>query len=81
MVRTISIYEHFDIYLTPVTLTFNLFKNVSNGTSPPQGQQLCIIILKSMHYCTRYAPDSSIHVFDHPFLPLFDFCDVDLQPT
>ena len=24
-------------------------KNVSNGTSPPQGQQLCQIILKSMH--------------------------------
>ena len=34
-----------------------------------------------MHYCTRYAPDSSIHVFNHPFLPLFDSCDFDLQPT
>ena len=35
-----------------MTLTFNLPKNVSNGTFPPQGQQLCQIVLKSMHYCT-----------------------------
>ena len=42
-----------------VILTFNLPKNVSNGTSPPQGQQLCQIVLKSMHYCTSYGPDKS----------------------
>ena len=30
----------------------------SNGTSP-QGQQLCQIVLKSMHYCTSYGPDKS----------------------
>ena len=43
MLRTSSIhvFDHFDLYLTPVTLTFNLPKNVLNGTSPPQGQQLC----------------------------------------
>ena len=43
MARTISIhvYDHFDRYLTPVTLTINIPKNVSNGTSPPQEQQLC----------------------------------------
>ena len=36
MARTITIYDHFDIYLTPMTLSFNLpEKNVSNGTSPP----------------------------------------------
>ena len=35
------VYDHFDLYLTPVTLTFNLPKNVSKGTSPPRGQQLC----------------------------------------
>ena len=53
-----SIYDHFDLYLTPVTLTFNLpEKNVSNGTSPSQRQQLCKIILKSKHKCTSYAPD------------------------
>ena len=48
----------FDLYLTPVTLTFNLPQNVSNGTSP-QVQQLCQIVLKSMHYCTSYGPDKS----------------------
>ena len=57
MVRTNLIYDHFDLYLTPVTLTFNLPKNVSYSTSPPRGQQLCKIILKSMHKCTSYAPD------------------------
>ena len=62
MARTSSIlvYDHFDIYLTPVTLTFNLpRKKFSNGTSPPQGQLLCQIVLKSMHYCTSYGPDKS----------------------
>ena len=34
-------------------------KNVSNGTSPPRGQQLCQTVLKSMHYCTSYGPDKS----------------------
>ena len=48
-----------DLYWTPVTLTYNLRerKNVSNGTCPPQGQQLCKIILKSMHKCTSYGPE------------------------
>ena len=61
MARTSSIhvYDHFDLYLTPVTLTFNLPKNVSNGTFPSQGQQLCQIVLKSMHYCKSYGPDKS----------------------
>ena len=47
----------FDLYLTPVTLTFNLPKNVSNSNSPLQGQQLYQIVLKFMHYCTSYGPD------------------------
>ena len=61
MLRTssIHIYDHFDLYSTPVILTFNLPKNVSNGTSPPQEQQLCQIVLKSTHYCTSYGPDKS----------------------
>ena len=59
MARTSSIY--FDLYLTPMTLTFNLRgKTVSNGTFPPRGQQLCKIILKSMHKCTSYGPDKRI---------------------
>ena len=40
MAQTSSIYDHFDLYLTPLTLTFNLpEKNVSNSTSPPREQQ------------------------------------------
>ena len=47
MARTSIIYDHFDLYLTPVTLTFILpEKIVSNGTSPPRGQQLCKIIFE-----------------------------------
>ena len=59
MLRTSSIHvlDHFGLYFTPVTFTFNLPKNVSNGTSPTQGQQLCQIVLKSMHYCTSYGLD------------------------
>ena len=58
MARTSSKYDHFDLYMTPVTLIFNLPEtNVSNGTSPPRGEQLCKIILKSIHKCTSYGPD------------------------
>ena len=58
MAQTSSIYDHFDLYLTPLTLTFNLpEKNVSDGISPPRGQQLCKIILKSMHQCISYGLD------------------------
>ena len=31
--------------------------NVSNGTSTPQGEHLCKIILKSMHKCRSYGQD------------------------
>ena len=134
MARTSSIYDHFDLYLIPVTLTFNLpeknfqmallllkgnkcaklflksmhkcisygpdklniwpfwplfdpcdlhlqpiWKSVSNGTSPPLGQQLCKIILKSMHKCTSYALDK-LNTCVWPFWPLFDPCDLVLQP-
>ena len=78
MARTSSTYDHFDLYLTPATLTFNLPKNVSNGISPPRGQQMCKIILKSMHKCTSYGPDK-LNVW--PFWRLFDPCDLDLHPT
>ena len=77
MAQKSSIYDHFDLYLTPVTLTFNLSeKNVSNGTSPPQGQ-LCKIILKSINKCTSHGPDK-LNIW--PFWPLLDPCDLDLQP-
>ena len=71
MAGTSSIYDHFDLYLTPVTLTFNLpEKNISNGTSPPQGQQLRNIILKSMNKLQVMLRTSSIHVYDHSDLYL-----------
>ena len=67
MARTSSIhvYDHFDLYLTTLTFTFNLPKNVLNGTSPPQGQQLCQIVLKSMQYCTSYGRDKSGRMHAH----------------
>ena len=135
MALTSSIYNHFDLYLTPVPLTFNLhekmfqrafyllkdntwailflkfihkctchgpdklniwpfwllfepcdldlqptWKNVSHGTSPLRGQQLCRFFLKSIHKCTSYAPDN-LNSCIRPFWPLFDPCDLDLQPT
>ena len=52
--------------------------NVSNGTSPPRGQQLCKIILKSMHKCTSYGLDK-LNLW--PFWILFDPSDLDLKPT
>ena len=58
MARTSLIYDHFNVFLTPMTMTFNLReKNVSNGTFPPRGEQLCKTILKSMNKCTSYGPD------------------------
>ena len=59
------VYDNFGLYLTPVTLTFNLPKIVSNGTSPPRGQQLCQIVLKSMHYYTSYGPDKFGRTHEH----------------
>ena len=54
------------MYMTILTLNwplwpwpFTYLKNVSIGTSPPKGQQLCHIVLKSMHHCTIYGPDKS----------------------
>ena len=54
-------------FMTILSLTFKCDldfqptwkKKVSNGTSPPQGQHLCKIILKSMHKCRSYGLDKS----------------------
>ena len=35
--------------------------NVSNGTTTPQGEHLCKIILKSMHKCRSYGSDRLIY--------------------
>ena len=50
--------DHFDLYLTPVTLTFNLTKKMFQlALLLLRGQQLRQTVLKSMHYCTSYGPD------------------------
>ena len=74
MDRTNSIYDHFIIWPSSVTLTFNL---------PKQMFQMAIIflkkstyaklILKSMHKCRSYGPDKLVYVTFR--------CDLDLQPT
>ena len=135
MAQTSSIYDHFDLYLTPVTLTFNvpekmflmallLFENnkcaklflksmhkcTSNGPDklniwlfwhlfdpvtltfnlPEKMFQITLFLLernncaklflKSMRKCTSFAPDK-LNTCVWPFWPLFDPCDLDLQPT
>ena len=48
------------------------------GDTSSSRRQLCKIILKSMHKCTSYGPEK-LNLW--PFWPLFDPCDLDLQPT
>ena len=52
--------------------------NISNGTSTPQGEQLCQIILNSTHKCTSDGP-CKLSLW--PFYHLTFKCDLDLQPT
>ena len=49
-----------------------------NGTATPREEQLCQIILKSMHKCRSYSPDK-LNLL--PFYHLTFKCDIDLQPT
>ena len=47
-----------------IILSFDLqptWKDVSNDTSTPQGEQLCQSILKFMHKCRINCPDKSTH--------------------
>ena len=58
MVRTSLIYDHFDLYLTPVTLTFNLpEKMFQMALLLLEGNNHAKLFLKSMHKCTSYGPD------------------------
>ena len=61
-----------DLHLQPTNT------NVSNGTSPSQGEHLCKIMLKSMHICWSDGPDK-LNLW--PFYYLIFKCDLDLQPT
>ena len=76
MAQTSSIYDHFDLYLTPVTLTFNLPEKLFQMALLLRGQ-LCKIILKSMHNVQVMARTSSI--YDH--FDLYLTRDLDLPPT
>ena len=61
--RTSSIYDHFDICLTPVTLTFNLPEKTFKWHFSFSRATTVQFFLKSMHKCTSYGPTSSI--YDH----------------
>ena len=79
MARTSSIYDHFDLYLTPMTLTFNLPENMFQMALLLLEDNNCAkLFLKSMLKCTSYGPHK-LNIW--PFWPLFDLCDLDLQPT
>ena len=80
MAWTSSIYDYFDLYLTPVTLTFNLPEKMFQMALLLLEDNNCakLFLKKSMHKCTSYGPDN-INIL--PFWPLFDPCDLDLQPT
>ena len=58
MAWTSSIYDHFDLYLAPVTLTFNLPKNIFQmALFLLEDNTYAKLFLKSMHKCTSYGPD------------------------
>ena len=75
--QTRSIYDHFIIWLSHVTLTFTTWTNVSNGISTLHWEHLCHIILKSMHNCRSYG-SNKLHLW--PYSLIFKF-DLDLQNT
>ena len=58
MAQTSSIYDHFDLYLTPVTLTLNLPKKMFQlAFLLLEGNNCAKLFLKSMHKYTSYGPD------------------------
>ena len=76
MAQTSSIYDHFDLYFTPVTLTFKLREKMFLMALLLFKDNNCAkLFLKSMHKCTSYSPDK---LYIWPFWPLFDPCDLDL---
>ena len=76
MARTSSMTSFsFDLQVWPSTYLNKMF---SNGTSTPQGEQLCKIILKSIHKYRSYGPDK-LNLWPFPHLTFK--CDFNLQPT
>ena len=74
---TSSIYDHFIVWLSSATLTFNLHKQMFK-TAILLLEDNILNILKSMHKCTSYGLDK-LNLW--PFWTLFDPYDLDLQPT
>ena len=69
--------------LYPLTFKCDLdlqrtWTNVLNGTFIPPGEQLCQMILKSLHKCKSYCQGKR-NLW--PFYHLTFKCDIDLQPT
>ena len=78
MARTSSIYDVYHLTFK-CDLDFQPTQtNVSNGTTTPQGEHLCKIILKSMHKCRNYGSDK---LNLRPFYHLTFKCDLKFQPT
>ena len=58
MARTNSICDHFDLFLTTVTLTFNLLEKIFQTALLLLEDNNCAkLYLKSMQKCTCYGPD------------------------
>ena len=58
MAWTSSIYDHFDLYLTPVTLTFNLAEKMFQMALLLLEDNDCAqLFFKSMYKCTSYGLD------------------------
>ena len=77
--RTSSIYDHFIIWPSNVTLTFNLPEQMFQMTLLLLEENNCAFILKSMHNLDgRYGPDK-LNLW--PFYHLTFKSDVGLHPT
>ena len=72
MAWTSSIYDHFDLYLTPVSLTFNLpEKMFQMALLLLKGNNCAKLFLKSMHKCTSYGRDMLNICSMHCYAPNF----------
>ena len=80
MARTNPKHDDFIIRSLSLTLTFKIPEQIfqMERTCTPQGEQLCQIILKTMHKWRSYGPDK-LNLW--PFSHLTFKCDLDLQPT
>ena len=66
MARTRSLYDHFDLYLTPVTLTFNLPKKLfQTALLLLQDNNCAKLFWNSCINVQVMLRTSSIHVYDH----------------